>query len=103
MKRAPFLIPALLRFAGTSARQDAWGRLLKLTAGGAELSTSTRLAKGEMLSAKFELGGEILRAAAEVTHVEKDDDGQTLAELRWSDMVERKRLARVLLDVVSRS
>ena len=103
MKRAPFLVPALLRFAGTSARQDAWGRLLKITAGGAELSTAARMTKGERLSAKFELGGEMLRVAAEVSHVGKDDDGQTLAELRWIDMVERKRLARAILDVVSRS
>jgi hypothetical protein len=93
----------LLRFAGTSARQDAWGRLLKITAGGAELSTSARLLKGETLSVKFELGGEVLRVAAEISHVGKDDDGQALAELRWTDMVERKRLAAVLLDVVSRS
>ena len=103
MKRAPFLVPVLLRFAGTSARQDGWGRLLKLTAGGAELSTAVRLTKGEMLSAHFELGGERLRVAAHVTFVEADDDGQTRAELRWADMVERRRLARALVDLLARA
>jgi hypothetical protein len=100
---APFLVPALLRFAGSAARQDSWGRLLKLTAGGAELSTAARLEKGETVIVRFELGGERLALSARVHHVRDDDDGARLAELRWSDMVERRRLARALLDTLSRA
>jgi hypothetical protein len=101
--RAPFLVPALLRFPGSSARQDAWGRLLKITAGGTELSTAARLAKGESVLVQFELGGERLLIRARVRHVRDDDDGQRAAELQWDDMVERRRLARALLDVLAKS
>ncbi|MCR4296570.1 MAG: hypothetical protein NUW21_13630 [Elusimicrobia bacterium] len=101
--RAPFLVPALLRFPGSSARQDAWGRFLKITAGGAELATAARLAKGEFVLADFELGGERLLIRARVQHAYDDDDGGRVAELRWADMVERRRLARALLDVLSRA
>ncbi|MEK7388595.1 MAG: PilZ domain-containing protein [Elusimicrobiota bacterium] len=103
MKSAPFFLAALLRFPGGAARQDAWGRLTVLTAGGARLSTGAVLAKGEGVSLHFELAGERLRMAARVVHVDIDDDGHRLAELRWTDMVERRDLARVLIDVLSRS
>lgn len=101
--KAPFLVPALLRFPGSSARQDSWGRLLKVTAGGAELSTPARLSKGETVLVQFELGGERLLVRALVQHARDDDDGARVAELRWNDMVERRRLARALLDVLSRA
>jgi hypothetical protein len=100
--RAHFFVPAVLRFPGSAARVDAWGRLLRITAGGGELSTSARLSKGEAVFLLFELGGERLRIAARVHHAYDDDDGQRVAELRWSDMVERRRLARALLDVLSK-
>ena len=103
MKRAPFFIPALLRFPGAAARLDGWGRLLQLTAGGAELSTATRLAKGEDVCLEFELGGERLSAAARVLHAGRDDDGHCLAELRWTGMLDRRRLARALIDALSRA
>lgn len=103
MRRAPFLVPALLRFTGAAARQDGWGRLLRITAGGAELSTGSRLAKGEELWTLFELGGERQRLAARVLHVRSDDDGYALAELAWTDAVERRRLSRVIVDVLSRA
>lgn len=102
MTRAPFLVPALLRFPGSAARQDSWGRLLKLTAGGAELSTPAVLAKADAVLVQFELGGERLTLRARVHHARDDDDGQRQAELRWVDMKERRRLARALLDVLSR-
>lgn len=103
MKCAPFFVPALLRFPGSAARLDGWGRLLKITAGGAELSTAARLLKGEALTLVFELGGESLAVAARVSYAEDDDDGHRLAQLRWTDMVVRRRLARVLVDVLSRA
>ena len=102
MMQALFLVPALLRFPGSAARQDSWGRLLKITAGGGELSTAARLAKGEIVLVQFELGGERLLIAARVHHA-YDDDGQRVAELRWNNMMERRRLARLLLDVLAKS
>lgn len=103
MTRAPFLVPVLLRFPGSAARQDSWGRLLALTAGGAQLSTPARLAKGEVLLAQFELGGQRLTMRARVHHARDDDDGQREAELRWADMTERRRLARALLEVLAKA
>ncbi len=101
--QASFLVPVVVRFPGSSARQDAWGRLLKLTAGGAELSTAAKLAKGENLLLHFELAGERLKISARVHDAYDDDDGHRVAELRWTDMVERRRLARVLVEVLSRA
>lgn len=101
--QASFLVPVVVRFPGSAARQDAWGRLLKLTAGGAELSTAANLGKGENLILLFELGGERLKMSARVYDAYDDDDGHRVAELRWTDMVERRRLARVLVEVLSRA
>ena len=100
--RTHTLVPALLRFPGSASRQDSWGRLLTLTAGGAHLSTAARLDKGDRLQLVFELGGERLRIAARVHHAFDDDDGHRVAELCWNDLVERRRLARILLDVLSK-
>lgn len=96
-------MPALLRFPGSSARQDSWGRLLKITAGGCELSTAARFAAGEIVLVQFELGGESLLMPGRVFYARDDDDGHRLAELRWNDMTARRRLARVLLDVLARA
>lgn len=101
--QAPFLVPALLRFPGSSARQDGWGRLLKITAGGGELATAAKLAKGETVLVQFDLGGERQLMPARVHHAYDDRDGHRVAELRWNDMTARRRLARVLLDVLSRA
>lgn len=103
MKQAPFLIPALLRFPGSAARQDAWGRLLKISAGGGELSTAARLETGDVVLLKFELGGERLTASARVQHAYDDDDGQRVAELRWNDLVQRRDLARALVALLSKA
>lgn len=101
--RAPQLIPTLVRFPGGAARQDAWGRLLSLTAGGATLSTAAALARGEEVLLAFELGVERFAGIpARVSHVEPDADGHVVAELRFTDELERRRLSRVLLDVLSR-
>ncbi|MEK7383999.1 MAG: PilZ domain-containing protein [Elusimicrobiota bacterium] len=104
MRRAPGLLPVLLCFEPEAARQDAWGRLLKLTSGGAELSTAARLLKGETLLLSFELGGEQLEAVrARVEHAEDDADGHRLAELRFLDEVQRRSLAKVLTGLFARS
>jgi hypothetical protein len=103
MRRAASFLPVLLRFEPAAARQDGWGRLARLTSGGAELSTSTRLAAGEGVLLSFELaGGRFEDVRARVTHVEDDADGHRLAELRFLDEVERRRLAKALTDVLAR-
>lgn len=104
MRRAPVFIPVLLRFAPEASRQDSWGRLVVLTPGGAELSTSVRLLKGETVLLSFELGLERFEDfRARVEYAEDDQDGARLAELRFLDEVQRRGLARALVDVLARS
>lgn len=104
MTRTPSLIPATLVFPAESARQDSWGRLLTLTSGGAELSTSVRLLKGERLLLSFELAGERFESVgARVEHAEDDADGHRLAELKFLDEVQRRALAKALTGILSRS
>ena len=103
MRRAAAFLPVLLRFAGEAARQDGWGRLVALTSGGAELSTAARLVVGEVVLLSFELAGDRFEGVrARVAHAEDDADGHRLAELRFTDEVERRRLAKALTDVLSR-
>lgn len=104
MKNAAAFVPVLLRFAPASARQDAWGRLTVLTAGGAELSTGVRLTVGEGAFLDFEVDAEDFRGVrAIVAHAEDDADGRRLVELRFVDEVQRRRLAKVLAAVLARS
>jgi len=104
MRRTPAPIPVLLRFPAASARADAWGRLLRLTAGGAALSTGVRLVKDEDVLLAFELGGEAFEdVRARVAHAEDDDDGFRAAELVFADQVQRRRLAKSLTEVLARS
>jgi len=103
LRRAAALLPVLLRFGPAAARQDGWGRLVELTSGGAELSTATRLVAGEVVLLSFELAGDRFEGVhARVAHAEDDADGHRLAELRFTDEVERRRLAKALTDVLSR-
>lgn len=103
MRRAASRLPVLLRFAPAAARQDGWGRLVSLTSGGAELSTATRLVVGEDVFLSFELAGDRFEGVrARVAHAEDDADGHRLAELRFTDDLERRRLARALTDILAR-
>ncbi len=103
MRRAGIFLPVLLRFAPAAARQESWGRLVSLTSGGAELSTATRVVVGEVVLLSFELGGDRFEGVrARVAHAEDDADGHRLAELLFTDEVERRRLAKALTDVLSR-
>jgi hypothetical protein len=90
---------ALLLENGT----DAWGRLNALTAHGADLSTLSRLESRQALALSFELAGERFKElTAVVEDARTDADGYCDAKLRFTDEVDRRRLARVLLDVLSR-
>ena len=103
MRRAAAFLPVLLRFEPAAARQDGWGRLVRLTSGGAELSTSTRLVVGEGVLLSFELGSDRFdEVRARVAHAEDDADGHRLAELRFLDEVQRRLLAKALTDALSR-
>ncbi|HXT00712.1 MAG TPA: hypothetical protein VN915_08570 [Elusimicrobiota bacterium] len=103
MRKAAAFLPVLLTFEPAAARQDGWGRLVKLTSGGAELSTATRLVAGESLFLSFELAGDRFEGLlARVAHAEDDADGHRLAELRFADELDRRRLAQALTDVLSR-
>lgn len=104
MRTAARFLPALLAFPPAAARQDAWGRLVALTSGGAVLSTGACLRRGEDVLVSFELGGDRFESlSARVAHAEDDADGHVLAELRWRDEAERRRLAKALTDVLARS
>jgi hypothetical protein len=103
VRRSAAMLPVLLRFAPAAARLDGWGRLVTLTSGGAELSTATRLVVGEELLLTFELGMDRFQEIrARVAHAEDDSEGHRLAELRFTDEVQRRRLAQALTDVLSR-
>lgn len=103
MTRTPSPVPVALSFPPSSARQDGWGKLLGLTAGGAELTTAVRLVKDEGVLLSFELGGESFESLrARVVHAE-EDDGHRRAELRFVDEAERRRLAKALTEVLTRS
>lgn len=103
MTRAAGYVPALLTFPPESARQDAWGRFTRLTAGGAELSTGVRLVRGEGVFLAFELGGRSFDGIrARVDHAEDDADGRRLVELVFLDQLQSRELAKVLIDVLSR-
>ena len=103
MRKAAAFLPVLLRFAPAAARLEGWGRLVSLTSGGAEVSTATRLVVGEGVFLSFEVAGDRFEGVrARVAHAEDDDDGHRLAELIFTDEVERRRLAKALTDVLSR-
>ncbi len=104
MRRAsPAAVPALLRFAPGLGRLDGWGRLQELSSSFAVVSTLTVLARRERVLLSFEVAGERYReVGAEVVWVQSDSDGFCVAELRFVDEVEKRRLARTLLEVLSR-
>lgn len=102
--RSPKLIPVLLVFPEHSARLESWGHLTELSALGAKLSTRIELQKTERLFLSFALDGEEFKGLqAEVNYVERDIYCYAQAELRFIDEVEKHRLSKTLLDVLSRS
>ncbi len=101
--RAPFALPVGLKFSEPKQREASWGRLVSLSSAAAVLSTQSALTRGEKVFLSFELAGERFRDfAAVVEDVELDPDGYARAELRLSDEVERRRLAKLLVDVLAR-
>lgn len=104
MSRAPRLLPVRVRFPSESAREDSWGRLLSLSAGGAELSTPAALSRGESVLLDLELGAaRVDGVLARVHDVEDDADGHRLALLRFRDELQRRALAKALTALLARS
>ncbi|MBI5883524.1 MAG: PilZ domain-containing protein [Elusimicrobia bacterium] len=96
------LVPAMVSFAETASRQDCWGMLDALAPGGAMLSTRFKVERGERLFLTMRLGEEeFSRIAALAAAVRTDRDGYRLAELRFTDEVQKRRLAKVLLDLLA--
>lgn len=100
--RSAVLMAVALRYP--SGRLEGWGRILELTAAGAVIETGDALARGEEVCLSFELFGErFVDFAAEISYAESRAGGTCRAELSWRDEIERRRLARVLLDLLSRA
>ena len=98
--RGPKTIPVALALGD---REVSWGRLLSLSARAAALSTQSALSRGEIVFLSFELSGERFKEIpARVEDSAVDLDGYTQAELVFTDEVERRRLAKTLLDLLSR-
>lgn len=97
-------LPALIAFPEPAARAEGWGRFEELSSAGARLSTMTKLSSGERVLLSFELAGEAFaQVPAEVRRSELDGDGYCAAELAFVDELVRRRLAKALADVLSRS
>ncbi len=96
-------IPVKLAFRETAARLEAWGWLSELAASGARLLSSAELRRGEELLLDFELAGEPFeKLSSRVRWCERDEDGYWDAELSFTDEIPRRRLARLLLEVLAR-
>jgi hypothetical protein len=103
-KSAAQRIPVMMTFPAELARQDCWGRINELSAAGGILSTLVVLKRTEKVFLSFEIFGERFEnIPGEVTDSDFDDDGYCRAEILWTDHLDRRRLARVLIDVLSRS
>lgn len=99
----PRRVPARLGFGADDGRAESWGSLEALTPSGARLSTLARLERGQEVALSFELAGEpFAELRARVTGASVDADGFCEAELDFLDILARRRLARLLLDVLSR-
>lgn len=99
--RSAVSVPVLLRYP--EGRADGWGRLVELTAAGAVVETRDAVRRGEEAALTFDLFGErFVDFAAEISYAEAGAGGLRV-ELAWRDEIERRRLARVLLDLLSRS
>ena len=96
-------LPVVVTFPPSDARQESWGRLVRLSAVDAKLSTLCDLRSGQRLRLTFEVNGEpFLALRCKVSHSEIDDDGYCLAELDFEDQLDRRRLAKALGDLLSR-
>lgn len=104
MTESSLRVPVRFSFDDESARAEAWGRFTELSATEAEISARCELRDLDRLVLSFEVAGrEFSEFSCQVTHAELDKDGYTVAALRFTDEVEKRRLAVSLLDILSRA
>lgn len=97
-------VPARLDFPETSARLEAWGWLSELAASGARLLSAAELRRNEKVLLGFDLAGEpFANVECRVRWAERDVDGYWDAELDFRDEFVRRRLARRLLELLTRT
>lgn len=98
----PKRIPVLVSFTGSSAKGETWGHLERLSATAASLSLMTPVTKKEELFLSFELHGESFSSfSARAAWSEVDADGYTLVDVRLTDKIAQRRLAKVLLELLA--
>lgn len=97
-------IPARYAFEAAEGREEGWGRIERLTPLGARLVTRFRLEEADRVTVAFEAAGEAFeRLPARVERAAVDEDGYTVAELRFGDEVESRRLGSALRGFVVRA
>lgn len=97
------LVAVVIGFSEADARESGWGRFGELSAADARLTTTSELKRHDRLFLTFEAAGEKFKSLpALVTHAEIDGEGSVSAEIRFTDEVEKRRLSRTLLDILSR-
>ena len=97
------LIAVVISFSEGSVQESGWGRFLELAGTGARLTTRSELKRHETVFLTFEAAGEKFKGLpALVTHAEIDGEGSVLAEICFTDEVEKRRLSKTLLDALSR-
>ncbi|MBI5211693.1 MAG: hypothetical protein HY927_17120 [Elusimicrobia bacterium] len=102
MRRSPNPVPAVLSFPEEAARRDCWGKLAELAPSGAKLSTRFVIERGALLFVSLRLGHEDFeRIAASVTKVATDREGYRVADLAFTDEIQKRRLAKALLDILA--
>lgn len=99
----PRRLPARLAFGLEDGRAESWGSLESLTPAGAGLSTLAHLARGQEVTLSFELAGQVFEGLrARVTDAVFDEDGFCAARVDFLDILARRDLSKILLDVLSR-
>jgi hypothetical protein len=95
-------VPVSLNFPDSDGRPESWGRFLRLAANKAELATTARLVKGDVLRLGFEVGGERFELVrADLLSAWRDADGYFVGEVRFLDEDAKGRLGRALVGLLA--
>ncbi len=96
-------LPVLIEFEPGQFRREAWGRVERLSHRGGTLATLAPIVPDERLRLSFQLWGQSFRDIPCVAvEAEKDADGYFQAEIAFQDEAVRRRLAKLLWDILSR-
>ena len=103
MPKTCISLPVLIEFEPGLFKREAWGRIERLSHEGASLATLAPIAYGERLRLSFHLWGDSFRElTCEAADAWKDEDGYFQAEIEFRDEAERRRLAKLLWEILSR-